>query len=601
MFFGKKIFEKNKDVYTLGINSAYHEPSACLVKNGKVIAAVEEERFNRVKHGKKCLIDNPHELPYNSIDYCLKQGGITLGDVDQIGLTFNPINRMTKNIGIEEDVDKGDWGSEEGERLFYKLSMSIPGILEKKYKTKVAHKWNWLPHHICHAASAFYDSPFSEAAVMTFDGIGEFCSISLGYGKNNTLALLKETGEYPNSVGFQWTKASRFLSILVDGLGEYGAGKIMALASYGNPKRYYKTFRSFLNYDAEGNFVADGNVMQFRKSTHEKFEKLFGFKARKENEEITQEHMDLAAALQKINNEIILGYANKLYKMTKQDNLCMAGGVTLNCTTNTFILENSNFKNIYIQPGANDMGTSVGAAYYCYYEILGKKRKSVTKNNPYTGPEYGEKEIIKALKDAKDVEFIKLNDIEKTTAKLVAEGKVIGWMQGRMEFGPRALGNRSLIGDPRNKDMFKKISIDIKKREWFRPLAPLVMKDYVDQWFKRPKHGAESDKWMLFAYLVQPNKRKLIPAVTHHDNTGRVQVVSKETNAMLYKLLHEFYTLTGVPVLINTSFNIGEPIVLTPENAINTFLKSGPNGIDVLVMGDYLVTRKGTGIDKLLG
>jgi carbamoyltransferase len=583
---------KKRDIYTLGINSAYHEPSVCLIKNGKVIAAVEEERFNRVKHGKHCLIDNPHELPYNALDYCLEQGGITLDDVDQIGFSFNPINRLTKNIGIEEDIDKGDWGSEEGERLYYKLSMSVPQILEKKYKTKITHKWNWLPHHTCHAASTYYSSPFTKSAVMTFDGIGEFASITLGYGKNNNLALLEETGAYPSSLGFQWTKASRFLGILVDGVGEYGAGKIMALASYGNPDKYYKTFKKFLNYDKEGNFIADGDVMQFRKSTHEKFEKLFGFKARREDDEITQDHMDYAAALQKITNEIMLGYANQVYKMTGQNNLCMAGGVTLNCTSNTYVLEKSKFKNIYIQPGANDMGTSIGAAYYCYYEILGKERKTTLPETPYTGPEYTEKETLKALKGNSHIQYVKATNIEKATAKLIADGKIIGWMQGRAEFGPRALGNRSLIGDPRKKETFKRISMDIKKREWYRPLAPIVMNKYVDQWFRRPKHGAESDKWMLFAYPIQTAKRKLIPAVTHHDGTGRVQVVSEKTNVRLHKLTSEFYKLTGVPVLINTSFNIDEPMVLTPEHAINTFLRSGQNGIDILVIGEYLITRK---------
>ncbi|MDP1884182.1 MAG: carbamoyltransferase C-terminal domain-containing protein [Candidatus Moranbacteria bacterium] len=588
-----------KDVYTLGINSAYHEPSVCLIKNGKVIAAVEEERFNRMKHGKHCLIDNPHELPYNALDYCLKQGGITLDDVDQIGFTFNPINRLTKNIGLEEDVDAGDWGSEKGERLYYKLSMSVPQILEKKYKAKIAHKWNWLPHHTCHAASAYYDSPFSEAAVMTFDGIGEFASITLGYGKNNNLSIFKEAGEYPSSLGFQWTKASRFLGILVDGAGEYGAGKIMALASYGNPDKYYETFKKFLSYDKEGNFVVDGDVMQFRKSTHENFEKMFGFKARKEDGEITQDHMDFAAALQKITNEIMLGYAQQVYKLTKQDNLCMAGGVTLNCTSNTNLLEKSRFKDIYIQPGANDMGTSVGAAYYCYHEILGQERRNVAAKTPYTGPEYGEKEILKALKNEKGVQYVKVTGIEKATAKLIAEGKVIGWVQGRAEFGPRALGNRSLLGDPRKIEMFKRISLDIKKREWYRPLAPIVMDEYVDQWFNRPKHGAESDKWMLFAYPIRTGKRKLIPAVTHHDGTGRVQVVSRDTNSRLHKLISHFNSLTGVPVLINTSFNSNEPMVLTPEHAINTFLKSGKDGIDVLVIGSYLITRKDIDAKKL--
>jgi len=514
-----------------------------------------------------------------------------LDDVDQIGFSFNPINRLARNIGIEEDVENGDWGSPEGERLYYKLSLSVPSILEEKYKVKVAHKFNYLPHHICHASSAYYDSPFTDSAVITFDGIGEFCSITLGVGKNNILAVLEETGEYPNSVGFLWTKASRFLGILLDGFGEYGAGKVMALASFGKPKKYYKKFKKFIKYDKLGNYQANGDVMQFRLNSHEGYEKMFGFKARQENEEFTQDHLDFSAALQQITNEIVLGYVNRLYEKTKQKNLCMAGGVALNCTTNAYILKNSKFENIYIQPGANDMGTAVGAAYYVYHQILGNERNVAFQNNPYSGPEYSDEEIEASLEN-RDVQFTKINDIEKITAQLIANGKVIGWFQGRTEFGPRALGNRSIIGDPRNRDMFEKISIGIKKREWFRPLAPIAMEEYVDEWFERTNKRAESDKWMLFAYNIYPKKRDFIPAVTHKDGTGRVQVVNKESNSRLHNLTEEFYNITGVPILINTSFNIGEPMVLTPENAIDTFLKSGENGIDVLVLGNYIITRK---------
>ncbi len=578
-----------KTGYVLGINSAYHESSACLVKDGEVIAAAEEERFNRKKHGKHCLVDNPHELPYQAIDFCLKKGKIKFSDLDKVAFSFDPPQRLEKNIGLNENATPGDWGSEEGEKKFYELCMSIPSILEKKYKTSLKGKWHWIPHHLAHASSAYFHSPFDEAVVLTIDGIGEFCSVSFGYGKGTKFELLEELGAYPSSIGFLWTKASRFLSILVDGMGEYGAGKIMALASYGDPNRFYDTFRSFVHYDDKGNFRIDGKVQQFREDSHSEYEKLFGFKGRKEDEEITKDHMDFAAALQRITNELILGLAKKLYKTKKAKNLCMAGGVSLNCTSNSHILENGPFEKIFIQPGANDMGTALGAALYVSHLELDTKATKI--NTPYLGSDFTNEEIEEVLKENKEIEFVKLSSIEAVSASLIEKGAVIAWFQGGSEFGPRALGNRSIVADPRKSHNFKKVSQDIKKREWFRPLAPAVMEEHADEWFVRPKNQAVSDKWMLFAYKVQPDKIGQIPAVTHHDNTARIQCVSKETNEKWYNLISEFHKLTGVPVLINTSFNSKEPIVNTPEEAVSTFLRTG---LDFLAIGDFLVTKKGT-------
>jgi carbamoyltransferase len=579
-----------KDVYVLGINSAYHEPSACLVKNGRVVAAVEEERFNRIKHGKHCLIDNPHQLPYEAIDFCLKTGNVKFSDLDKIAFSFNPEERLRRNIGIEENVIKGDWGSEEGEKKFHDLCKSIPSILERRYQTSLEGKWHWLSHHLAHAASAYYYSPFDEAAVLTIDGIGEFCSISLGYGKGGRFSITEELGAYPSSIGFLWTKASRFLNFCIDGMGEYGAGKIMALASYGDPDRYYDTYRKFVEYDDEGNLHVDGRIVQFRDDSHSEYEKLFGFKSRKEGEELTKDHLDFAAALQKITSEIMLGLARRLYNKHKVKNLCLAGGVTLNCVANSYILENGPFEKVYVQPAANDMGTALGAALYVSHEGLAAKEGTV--NTPYLGPEYSNDEIERVLKEDDKIEYVKLNDIESVVASLIEKGAVVGWFQGRSEFGPRALGNRSIVADPRRSNNFKRVSQEVKKREWFRPLAPAVLEGHVDEWFSRPKNEAISDKWMLFAYQVKPAKMGLIPAVTHYDNTARVQSVSKETNAKFYRLIEEFYKMTGVPIVINTSFNIGEPIVNTPKQAVGTFLRS-EGGIDFLAIGDFLVIRKG--------
>jgi carbamoyltransferase len=600
-----------KNIYTLGINSTYHEPAACLVKNGEVIAGIEEERFNRYRHGKKCSIDNPHELPYESIDFCLKKGGIKFNELDKVAFSFNPEERLKRNRGLDKKAIPGDWGTEDGEKKFYDLCMSIPSILEKKYQTDLNGKWHWLPHHLAHAASTYYESPFDEAAVLTIDGIGEFCSISFGHGQGSMFKLTDELGAYPSSLGFLWTKASRFLNVLIHGMGEYGAGKIMALASYGDPERFYDTFRSFVHYDEEGNFKIDGDVFQFREGNHSKYEELFGFKARSEGEKLSKVHMDFAAAMQRITNEVMLGLVNALYKKTKAKNLCIAGGVSLNCTANSHILKNGPFEKIYIQPGANDMGTALGAAQYiCHEELEGKYKIPRTKfansrwnlhsikkiTTPYLGPEFSNDEIEKILMENEEVEYLKISCIESVVASLIEKGAVIAWFQGRTEFGPRALGNRSIIADPRINNNFKRVSQEVKSREWFRPLAPAVMEEHVDEWFTRPGQVAVSDRWMLFAYKVKPEKIGQIPAVTHHDNTSRIQSVSKETNERFYKLINEFYKLSGVPIIVNTSFNIREPIVNTPEEAVATFLRS-KGSIDFLAIGDFLVARAGTDIE----
>jgi len=576
---------------TLGINSAYHEPSACLVKDGEVVAAVEEERFNRKRHGKRPLVNNPHQLPYSSIDYCLEAAGISLEEVDHIGFSFDPIQRLIRNSGVDNELVEGDWGSRSGERQFYNLLRSIPGILGEHYGTDIKDRFHWLPHHICHSASAFYPSPFDEAAVLTIDGIGEFDSVMLAHGKGTNLSIVEELGAYPSSLGFLWTKASRFLSALVGGMGEYGAGKLMALAAYGNPDRFHDTFRSFVRYDEKGSFEVDGNILQFRCDSHEEYENLFGFEARKPREGYTQDHKDFAAALQRITNEVILAWANRLHEKTKADKLCMAGGVALNCTANAYLLEHGPFEDIFIQPCANDGGTAIGAALYLAHNIGDMPRTAMI--TAYTGPEYSDIDIEPAL-ESRGLVYEKVGNIESTVANLISKGAVIGWFQDRMEFGPRALGNRSILADPRRSDSYERVSQGIKKREWFRPLSPSVLEQDVDEWFTRPKGRVESDKWMLFSYEIKPDRLGIIPAVTHHDKTGRVQVVTEKTNPRFYKLIEEFNKKTGVPILVNTSLNVREPIVCTPQEAINTFLKAD---IDYLVIGDYIVSKAVNKID----
>ena len=421
----------------------------------------------------------------------------------------------------------------------------------------------------------------------------------LAHGKGTNLKILRETSNYPNSLGFLWTKASSFLRLgLVDGMPEYGAGTVMALASYGDPKKFSKTFEKFVKYDKNGKLSVDGSILQFREGSHSKFEEVFGFKSRKDGEPLNEEHANFAATLQHITNKIQLGLARTLYDATGAKYLCRAGGVALNCNSNAFLLENGPFKDIFVYPAANDMGTASGAALYLAHMILGEKQR-VPMKTPYLGPEFNDSEIRKVL-DKSPVEYCRPTELEPIVAQLINSGAIVGWFQGKMEFGPRALGNRSLLADPRRTDIVKRLSQDIKGREWFRPLAPAVLEEKVDSWFNRPKGGSSSDAWMLMAYKIKGEKVSKIPAVAHYDSTGRVQTVSKDNNPRFYSLLKNFEKITGVPILVNTSFNIKEPIVCTPEEAVSTFLKTdNKNGITALAIGNYLVTRKNQNLSYL--
>jgi len=576
----------------LGLNSAYHEPSVALVRNGIVVAA-EEERFNRVRHGKPCLIDNPHVLPFKALDFCLAKACLNFGDVDHIAFSFDPEVRLKKNVGIEKDVIEGDWGSESGERKFYDLNCSIPQILETRYHVSLRDRWHWIPHHVAHASSAFFPSPFDEAAVLTVDGIGEYNSAQICRGIGNRLEIVEELGEYPSSIGFLWTKACRFLNMLLNGMAEYSAGTLMALAPYGNSERYYKTFRSFVQSHADGSFAVDGDIQQFRSDSQAHYEALFGFPQRHPNEAFKQEHMDFAAALQRLTNELVLGLAIRAHKLTNSKCLCMAGGVTLNCVTNSYILKNGPFQNIFVQPAANDMGTALGAALYVKHHVLGAP-KTNTLFTPFLGAEFSSDEISETLTATPDICFEKVQHIEDVVAFLLSKGCIVAWFQGQSEFGPRALGNRSILADPRRTDIHERLSVQIKGREWFRPLAPAVLEENVDDWFTRPKGGAESDKWMLFAYEVRADRMGQIPAVTHFDGSARIQRVANDPAFRLRKVIQAFHALTGVPIVANTSFNIKEPMVNTPTEAIATFLRSQ---IEFLAINDYLVVKKGGQFD----
>jgi carbamoyltransferase len=564
--------------YILGINSAYHESSACLIKNGVIIAFAEEERFNRIKHGKSAKVDNPHHLPLTAIAFCLSKAGITLNQVDQIGYSFEPDRRL-KHIGVAEPVVEGDWGSEQGEQVFDQHLKEVPARLSQALGSEIEPKFHWLSHHLCHASSAYFVSPFPEAAVLSIDGIGEFATTYLGYGQGNQLKAIQEL-QYPNSLGFLWEKLSKFL-----GFDEYDACKVMGLASYGNPDRYYESFRRFIQIQNYGSFTIDNDVLRFRVEDYSQLEATFGVKQRDRNEQLQPEHSDIAATLQKITEEVVLELANYLHHETNSQYLCIAGGVGLNCVANTVIQARSPFQEIYIQPAANDAGTAIGAAFYLWNQALNQPRSYVM-DNPYLGPEYTDNQIQQVL-ESHQLAYSHHPEIETITAKLLAEGHIVAWFQGRMEAGPRALGNRSLLADPRNPNVREILNLKVKHRENFRPFAPSILAEKVDEWFEVAGKSISSD-WMLFAYRAQSAKSEQIPAVLHVDGTSRVQTVKQTTNPKYHKLISEFEQLTHVPILLNTSFNDREPIVCSPEDAVNTFLKTK---IDYLVIGNYLVAR----------
>lgn len=574
-------------VFILGINSAYHESSCCILKNGKIIAIGEEERFNRIKHAKRPLPSNPDELPLQSISYCLKEAGISWHQIDHVGYSFVPILRL-QNIDIDDKTaTKGWWWKTvEGEILFYRKILTIPQELSSIADSDIKKKFKWIEHHVCHASSAYFCSPFNSAAILSVDGIGEFATTWIGHGKYNQIQKLKEI-EYPDSIGFLWETFCKFL-----GFSLYDASKLMGLAAYGDSKQYIRQFKKLIKISKRGFRVPD-SIFELQKEGMKRLENLFE-KPRLPDENIQRRHADIAAGLQEITNEIMINLAREAYDLTKEQNLCISGGVALNCISNYFIQKESGFKRVYVQPASHDAGTAIGAALYIWNHLLGNK-KEYAMPHPYFGPQYSNSEIKQAIEacglnksNGFTVRYVK--HIEKEAARMIADGNVVSWFQGRMEVGPRALGNRSLLADPRDPTIKDFINKKIKHREDFRPLAPSILDNAAKNWFKFPKRSLwASSQFMVIAYPCQHNKITRIPAVLHRDNTSRIQTVDKKYNSRYYKLIQQFEKITSVPILLNTSFNDQEPIVCAPKEAIDTFVKTE---IDALAMGNYLIKKK---------
>jgi carbamoyltransferase len=573
-------------MYTLGINAAFHDPAACLMRDGHMVAAAEDERFTHIKHGKRPVPFSTWELPFHAVHFCLKQAGITLADVDHVAYSFDPwllLGRKRDAAAVPIPLHPGEQKAPEGfdtawDPLFLASIVNAPGFLadgaplhlrERFRGVKVGsepYRWHWVPHHLSHAASAFHCSSFPKAAVLTLDGRGERATTGYAVGDGNRLEWVGQV-QTPHSLGILYEQVTDYLGFLHSS-DEY---KVMALASFGKP-RYVAEFRDIVRLGADGQYTIE-NV---------DLERRFG-PARLKGGPLDAKHYDIAHSLQVVLEETVLDICRWLHAATKCDDLCMAGGVALNCVMNARLRDRGPFKRIWVQPAAGDAGTALGAALWVDAKERGGDERPYVMDHAYLGPEYTDAEIEEFLRWTK-VPYRRLANVADEVAEILAQDRVIGWFQGRMEMGPRALGARSILASPIHAEMQARLN-EIKDREDFRPVAPVVMEEHAAEWF-----GAkEQSPFMLFVYDVPADKADRIPAVRHTDGTARIQTVNHGQNARYYDLLAAFHRRTGVPVLVNTSFNTrGEPIVCTPRDAVECFWTSP---LDALVIGSFLLEK----------
>ena len=591
----------------LGISAFYHDSAAAIVLDGKIVAAAQEERFTRIKHDSS--------FPNNAVEFVLKFSNLKLSDVDHIVFYEKPFLKFERLL--ETYVAFAPRGFAQfvkampiwlRDKLFQK-KMLLNLLKEHDDNFKDENKMLFSEHHLSHAASAFYPSPFNEAVVLTADGVGEWATTTVAVGKGNKLNMKKEI-HFPHSLGLLYSAFTYYTGFKVNS-GEY---KLMGLAPYGEPKYYNQIKDNLIDIKNDGSFRLNQDFFNYATGltmTNDKFHNLFGKRPRNSKEDkITQFHMDIAASIQKVTEDIMLSLAISLRQEFNIPNLCLAGGVALNCVANGKILKEKIFDNIWIQPAAGDAGGSLGAALAFWHIEQNKERKISNTDDmqgSYLGPQYSQQEVEKKLNDL-GAKFEILNEenlINRVTEDL-SKGNVIGWFQGRMEFGPRALGARSIIGDPRSPSMQKNLNLKIKYRESFRPFAPSVMREDLSDWFemdcdspymlfvsdvaRNKRRTMTKDEKALFGINKLNVKRSEIPAVTHVDYSARIQTVHKETNSKYYKLLSEFKKKTGCPVLVNTSFNVrGEPIVNTPKDAFNCFMGTE---LDILAIGNCYLNKE---------
>ena len=543
-------------MYTLGISCYYHDSAAALLKDGHVIAAVEEERFTRKKFDD--------DFPEMAIEWCLNEGKITPSEIDSVAFYDKPVLKFERLLDNYSAV---------APRGLYSFLDTIPKWLHKRLWVKNDIKKNlkgfsgeiiFPEHHMSHAAHTFFTSPFEESAILTVDGVGEWSTTSFGFAKNNSITLSNDI-RWPHSLGLFYSAFTYFLGFKVNE-GEY---KLMGLASYGKPKYYDLILDKLIDVKKDGSIRLDMKYFAFtydKVMTNEKFSNIFGISPRKKNEKPEQIHYDIAASAQKVLEDILLKMVNHIHDVSNMKNLCLGGGVALNGVANYRILKEGPFDNVHIPPSPGDAGSAVGAAQYLYY-VYHNNRKIIETNpsksileNVYVGPSY-DNEQIKEFLETKNISYEKFEreSLLEKTAHLIADGNIVGWYNGKMEWGPRALGCRSILADPRNAKMKDILNEKIKHREAFRPFAPSILEEYVTDYF-------DIDRPSPYMLMVCPVKKpEKIPAVTHVDGTGRLQSVSKDANPLYYDLITEFHKITGVPVIINTSMNVmGEPIVNTP-------------------------------------
>ena len=577
----------------IGINAYHADSSACLVIDGKLINAVEEERFTRIKHWAG--------FPIQSIKFCLENANLKISDIDKISLNFDPNANLLKKI-LFIIKKKPSVGLILNRLKRKKKYQSIKTILDKEFTDdKFKGDIENIEHHYAHLSSAYHVSPFDKACVLSVDGFGDFASTAWGFGENNQIKINKKI-YFPHSLGIFYQAITQFL-----GFKNYGDEyKIMGLAPYGKPT-FVNKLKEILQLNSDGTFKLNLDYFNFYKQNFsykwdageikvedlysEKLINLLGEEKTKKNK-IDDFHKDLAHSTQKVYEEAFLNILNNLFKKYKNENLCISGGCGMNSVANGKILNNTNFKNIYVQPAAGDAGGSIGAAYASYFKDK-KNKKNFQMTHSYWGTSFDDKQILKTINEneikiknqnCKHEKILDDESLCKIVSKMISEGKVVGWFQDKMEWGPRALGNRSILGDPRRADMKDILNIKIKRRESFRPFAPSILREYVKDWFEQ-----EDDvPFMMKVYQVKKNKRHEIPAVTHVDGSGRLQTVKQETNSKYYNLIKQFYNLTNVPILLNTSFNENEPIVSKPEEALDCFLRTK---MDVLVLGNNLIQR----------
>lgn len=590
----------------LGISAFYHDSAAAIIDGERIVAAAQEERFTRIKHD--------HSFPINAVEYCLKEAGISLAEVDNVVFFEKPFIKFERLLETYVSFTP---------RGFRSFKSALPlWVKEKLFQKKIireamahlgedydwASKLKFSEHHLSHAASAFFPSPFEEAIVLTLDGVGEWVTTSLAIGSGNSLKIIKEI-HFPHSLGLLYSAFTYYTGFRVNS-GEY---KVMGLAPYGDPKYKDLILDNIIDVKDDGSYHLDMSYFDYctgLRMTNAKFAKLFGQPARQAEQKLEQFHMDIAASVQAVTEEIVLKLGMSLAKETGIKNICLAGGVALNCVANGKLERSGYFDNVWIQPAAGDAGGALGAAQAVAH-LVHKLPRTVNENDnmrgSYLGCHFNDDDIEQGL-NAAGAQFTRYSDAQETiheAAKHLANEKIIGWFQGRMEFGPRALGGRSILGDPRSPKMQKNLNLKIKYRESFRPFAPSILREKVDQWFdldgdspymllvdsvkKERRLEMTDEQQNLFGIEKLNIPRSEIPAVTHVDYSARIQTVHQRTNPLYHKLISEFDQLTGCPIVVNTSFNVrGEPIVNTPEDAFNCFMGTE---MDILCIGNFILEK----------